>query len=263
MPCIYQSEKLREIIRLLHRMLRIRITFFDMRQVEFSELNVVEMCEFCRRSRLSPAFDELCRTCDEEHLELAKRERTLHIYHCHAGLLEAIVPLYSDKNEYLGAIFFGQIADRDRPPPQMDALMAEIRRADMAEMEMMGNLLKYLGEYICDHELISRPRERWADRLEEYIDRHLDEPLPMKRLSELTGYSASFLSHNFRRAFGLTVKKYIRMKRLQRARRMLAEGRQVRECAFALGYSDEFYFSRDFRKYFGYPPKNVKRREGC
>ena len=42
---------------------------------------------------------------------------------------------------------------------------------------------------------------------------------------------------------------------------MLANGKLVRECAFELGYKDEFYFSRDFKKYFGYAPKYTRKKQ--
>ena len=34
----------------------------------------------------------------------------------------------------------------------------------------------------------------------------------------------------------------------------------VRECAFELGYADEFYFSRDFKKYYGIPPASMRKK---
>ncbi len=43
---------------------------------------------------------------------------------------------------------------------------------------------------------------------------------------------------------------------------MLSGGKLVRECAWLLSYKDEFYFSRDFKKHFGYAPKYHKQYQG-
>ena len=51
---------------------------------------------------------------------------------------------------------------------------------------------------------------------------------------------------------------YVRKKRMEKAVELLKNGRIVRECAFELGYFDEFHFSRDFKRHFGCPPSRFK-----
>ena len=46
---------------------------------------------------------------------------------------------------------------------------------------------------------------------------------------------------------------------MEKALDLLKKDLIVRECAFELGYADEFYFSRDFKKYYGISPSVMKQ----
>ena len=120
-------------------------------------------------------------------------------------------------------------------------------------------LLKYLGEYICKNELLKRCMRPWTIRMEEYIAAHLTQKIMLKDLSLHLGISVSFLSHNIPLEFGMSLKKFIRKKRMEKALVLLKKDMIVRECAFELGYADEFYFSRDFKKYYGFSPAEMKK----
>lgn len=240
------TGELNQIMGLLHRVLDIRITFFDLQQNELDGFDIKEMSEFCRRERRDPAFEQRCVECDQTHLKTAKQTRQMHLYRCHAGLWEGIIPLYDKRQIYLGAIVFGQIADADT---------AQAKMADI------GNLLKYLSEYIGENELIRYRSQSWAASIARYLDEHLAEPVTLAKLAKLTGKSTSFLSHNIPSEFGMTLKAYVRAKRLTKAVELLAAGKIVRECAYLLGYYDEFYFSKEFKRFHGYVPSAVKKSD--
>jgi len=246
-----KTEEMSRIMNLLFRVLDIRITFFDLHASEVESFHIKEMSAFCRRRRKDPEFLARCVECDLTHLAEAKRLRDVHVYHCHAGLLEGIVPLYNRRGVYLGAIVFGQLTDREHPLPG-------IRRSSAEEMRYIGNLLKYLSEYICENELVRQCAKPWSIRLEEYIEQHPAERITLSGLSGMLGKSVSFLSHGIPAEFGMPLKAYIRKKKMEKAREMLLAGTRVKECAFSLGYADEFYFSRDFKRFYGCTPSSLK-----
>jgi AraC-like DNA-binding protein len=76
-----------------------------------------------------------------------------------------------------------------------------------------------------------------------------------------------FNSDYFRRAFrdkiGLTPRKFMEFKRMEKARNMLATGQRVKETAAKLGFSDAYYFSRMFRRHMGASPASYRLRAGA
>jgi AraC-like DNA-binding protein len=184
----------------------------------------------------------------------------VHVYHCHAGLLEGIVPLYDRHSIYLGSIVFGQLRDSEREYPEEDMpLLSRSRRSTRKEMYDIGALLKYSSEYIIENELVQYRSKPWAERLEDYIEAHKAERLTLSHLAAEIGRSTSFLSHNFPLEFGMPLKEYVRQKRMKRAKELLQSGRSVRETAFELGFYDEFHFSKEFKRNFGVPPSSLLR----
>ncbi len=69
---------------------------------------------------------------------------------------------------------------------------------------------------------------------------------------------ASFHTH-FKNITSHTPLQYIKKIRLNKAKDFIAkENYQVNETAYKVGYESVPQFSRDFKKYFGYPPKEAK-----
>ena len=253
------TNEMNRIFELLNGVLKIRITFFDLQSNEVNALNIQESSAFCHKMRRNKDFNLLCEECDRKNLELCKLKRDVHVYHCHAGLLEGMVPLYKYNDIYLGAIVFGQVRDSESPvPDEYRSLTEDLPVSTVENMYKIGALLKYLGEYICENELIKRCRQPWTALFVEYVETHLDQQITLGGVSQAVTRSVSFLAHNIPKEFGMTLKQYVRQKRMLLAEKMLSEGKLVRECAYFLGYKDEFYFSRDFKKYFGYAPKHLK-----
>jgi AraC-like DNA-binding protein len=56
-------------------------------------------------------------------------------------------------------------------------------------------------------------------------------------------------------AFGDTPRRWLRVLRMQRAVELLRDGSNVSETAFCLGYEDPSHFSREFKKGYGFAPK--------
>ena len=53
--------------------------------------------------------------------------------------------------------------------------------------------------------------------------------------------------------------KHFRTMKMKRADELLTQGLNVKETAYALGFSDPNYFSAVFKKYTGYSPTHWKK----
>lgn len=80
-------------------------------------------------------------------------------------------------------------------------------------------------------------------------------------LAQRLGRSLPSLSRSFRRDTGMTLTDFFRLRLVRRAGDLLVlSDRSIREIASELGFEDEHYFSRFFRKASGVPPREWRKR---
>ncbi len=253
MQYIIKNPVLAEVLGLLSKRLGIRITFFDVEGNETADQLSRPRSDFCSERRtLDPEFDRRCVTCDREHLDEGMRKRQAVIYRCHAGLLEGVVPLYNRRGLYLGSLVFGQVA-----PPELKRRRAGVRCGDESELHEIARLLKIVGEYIIQQEMIQLQRPPWVGKVEEYLRDHWQEKITLEKLSRIAGVSPSGLAHGFPREFGLPLRPYLKKWRLERAKALLEDGASNKEAAAATGFYDEFHFSKAFKAEYGVPPSTL------
>jgi non-specific serine/threonine protein kinase len=86
-----------------------------------------------------------------------------------------------------------------------------------------------------------------------------DEGFGVSELAGRMNMSRSNLHRKIKSATGISVSQFIRNARLDKALKLLQEDSlTVAEAAYMTGFRDASYFSRCFRKHFGYPPVEAK-----
>jgi len=88
-----------------------------------------------------------------------------------------------------------------------------------------------------------------------FLGQHAGLGLSPGTVASVAGRPLASLARDFRKQTGLTLNQAIRRAIIQRAKDALVKDeRSVKEIAFSLGFSDEFYFSRYFRNQTGQSP---------
>ena len=94
----------------------------------------------------------------------------------------------------------------------------------------------------------------------EYIRTRGTAMTTVEELAAVRGMTRETFSRKFSAALGMTPKQFLTRTLLNRACALLLRGnRLVREVAFELGFANEFYFSRFFRKQTGIPPHRFRK----
>lgn len=88
---------------------------------------------------------------------------------------------------------------------------------------------------------------------------NLDSPCSLIDLAHQVGTNEAYLKRHFKEVFGNTVFGYLQNIKMNKAREMLADGSSVAEVAHYMGYKYSVHFTRAFKKFFGYPPKEDKQ----
>ncbi|MGG1878847.1 AraC family transcriptional regulator [Paenibacillus cisolokensis] len=97
-------------------------------------------------------------------------------------------------------------------------------------------------------------------RVKEYMNEHYDQDLSMDQLAELADLSPKYFVEVFKKTYGYSAMDYLGQVRMKKAKQlMLGSDSLLKEVAHSVGYKDEFYFSRKFKKAFGLSPSEYMR----
>jgi len=104
------------------------------------------------------------------------------------------------------------------------------------------------------------------DRVIDFVEAHLKENLTLGKLAEVAALSPFHFARSFRLSTGLTPHRYVRARRLERARDMIVSGALIRDVAARAGYKNLGHFREAYRAHFGtgYAVERQSRpRAGC
>lgn len=96
----------------------------------------------------------------------------------------------------------------------------------------------------------------------EYIRQNLHRPITIEELAEIAALNPTYFSNLFSRYMGISPIQYINKRRIEEAQRLLLSGDQtLYQIAAAVGFSDEYYFSRVFKKIVGVAPDHYRKQD--
>jgi AraC-like DNA-binding protein len=101
------------------------------------------------------------------------------------------------------------------------------------------------------HQAIDR---RALLRARDRLDAGLEQTVRSAQLEAVTGLDRYALARQFRRCFGTSPYRYLVMRRLDRARALIAAGTPLCEAALAAGFADQSHLTRHFKRAYGLPP---------
>jgi AraC family transcriptional regulator of arabinose operon len=93
------------------------------------------------------------------------------------------------------------------------------------------------------------------------IERDLHRQLPLAELARLVNLSPSRFAHLFMREMGAAPGRYLRDRRLARARSLLEQSSlSIKEVMARVGVNDPSHFARDFKRRYGASPRTFRAR---
>jgi len=160
---------------------------------------------------------------------------------------------------------------KPRDTSRVEAIFSELceccAHMDAPTLQLAANglLLSLVAEMLAlgKAEFVTVPKsvDREMRMALQYIDEHIGGSLSVEVLARHVGYSATYFTKKFKRAFGVTPTEYIANLRISFAKQYLAAGHMsVQEIAVALGFCDASYFSHFFKSKTGLYPVYYRKQ---
>jgi AraC-like DNA-binding protein len=96
-------------------------------------------------------------------------------------------------------------------------------------------------------------------RVMEFIEAHIDQPMPLERLAAAAAVSPFHFHRQFKRSTGMTPHQYIVQMRTERAKALLSgSDLPLAEVAAQSGFADQSHFTSTFRKTTSMTPRSYR-----
>ncbi|WP_085906321.1 AraC family transcriptional regulator [Kiloniella majae] len=93
-----------------------------------------------------------------------------------------------------------------------------------------------------------------VNRARDFLYENAFRNVRSEELEEITDMDRFALSRHFRRSFGTSPHRFLLMRRLDFARKMIEEAQPLADVAFAVGFADQSHLNRHFKKAYGISP---------
>ena len=198
MNILFDEERLRKLIANLNVLTGLPANILD---PEGRDINLFKgHPPFCRMLNDLPEGHQRCVACDRCKIQHYTAEKGFQFYRCHAGICEAIMPLF-DKKRPLAYLAFGCYLDEtpmeeqwevtrsrlDWYPGGAEALRPaffQFRQYSQRELRAYAETLEALSSYIQLKGMILTAEQTDLQKLELYLDRHYMEKLSLASVSQ-------------------------------------------------------------------------------
>lgn len=144
---------------------------------------------------------------------------------------------------------------------KLSTLAAKEKIADRKIFE--NSFIKSAQHLIKDHatpqpfEVSNTPQ--LLDSLKQYIIDHIDQKIGIDTLAKMAGKDKYGFIRWFKKLTGLTPMHFIIMNRVEKAKKMIKEGKPIVYAALDVGFYDQSHFTNYFKHFTGITPKEYQQ----
>ncbi|OHD78919.1 MAG: hypothetical protein A3J97_10225 [Spirochaetes bacterium RIFOXYC1_FULL_54_7] len=270
------AEEVSKLFGHFTALFNIRIAYFTPDGMELEVGNDRSWCEYCRLLRKELGDEALCLASDRKGRDQAVQSRELVQYRCHGGLVEAVKPLFMEK-ELVGFIMIGQVRvdefisaakeynwNTRFGDQQLQQAWNEVPHHPKARMDHILPLFSSLVDLIISRHMIAVLGRNPLDAILARMEQHPQEQLDVQLVADLIGKSTDRTSHLFTEIYGKSFKALQKEIRMRQAAAWLVESKTlgIKEIAARCGYDDPLYFSRVFHSWYGMSPSSLRSGTG-
>ena len=264
------SDEVQSLLDDFASLLDIRVTFYSLDGEPVRRGKAMSNSTFCTLVQQECRGLSRCLGMDAEMRAEAERSDGVISYRCHAGIQEGLAAVRM-RGRTIGYLMIGQFRVSGELPAELENFppehRAELEKAFFSlplytpeKLAGILGLFRTLIDYITVREFAMLRSDHLRSEIDRYIEKHLDGELRLPNMARTIGRSVSTISQFLRRNYATNFKELVISARIERAERFWKEHPEasVAEASFAAGFSDQFYFSRVFRKRRGIAPARFR-----
>lgn len=275
MNILFNNDELLRLLNNLYTLTGIRANIYDFTGKDICLTD--DHISFCGKINACPEGHARCLACDAQAVKHCTGKDSIYLYRCHAGLCEAIIPIYSDGMP-VAYLAFGQHLDSssmrlqwertratlDWYPGGADALREDffaLRQYTPQQISACSEILKALASYIHLSGMIQTTEYTDLQRLELYLDQHYMEKLSLSTISSALSISRTKLCSLAKKlSGGKTLSHMIAERRVSAAKTLLMRSdAPISAVAESVGITDYNYFTKIFRSVTGTTPSAFRK----
>ncbi|EOU1928969.1 AraC family transcriptional regulator, partial [Clostridium perfringens] len=138
-------------------------------------------------------------------------------------------------------------------------LKGKILKSDNIE-ELINNstiLIDYINQRYIKSKELSYKRE--VNEIIKFIEKNIDKRITLVMVANAVNLNESYLSRIFKSETGKNLMYFINEVKMKKAKELLKQqDTLVKEVANSIGMTDQFYFNRVFKKFYGVSPSKFK-----
>jgi two-component system response regulator YesN len=104
-----------------------------------------------------------------------------------------------------------------------------------------------------------RRKQLLLEQITAYVDANLTKRLTLKQIAEQFGVSVSTVTQLFQKKSQPTFHGFVTQCRMEKARKLIYQGRTLESVGKEVGYQDHSTFYRAFRQTFGMSPREYRK----
>ena len=272
---LFLSDEIQALLDDFAALLEVRVTFFSAAGDDLRRGKAMTNCDYCRCIQDELGQWPRCVSMDQDKRLEALKNRTPITYRCHAGLRECIAQVKL-RGIPAGFVMMGQFRLEGDQMPEIaglsEAQQQRMRKSFDAlpcfteeKLQAILGMLRTLIDYISVRELAVLQGDRLKSEIDKYIEKHITEDIKLPEMARKLGRSVSSISQFLRKNYHTTFKSMVLESRLRQAEIFWKKhpDATVAETAFAVGFKDQFYFSRVFHRLRGMPPGKFRESTGA
>lgn len=275
MNILFHNDELLQLLNNLYTLTGIRANIYDFTGKDICLTD--DHISFCSKINACPEGHARCLACDAQAVKHCNGKDSIYFYRCHAGLCEAIIPIYSDGMP-VAYLAFGQHLDstsmhlqweRTRAtlnwypggPEALEEDFFALRQYTPQQISACAEILKALASYIHLSGMIQTAEYTDLQRLELYLDQHYTEKLSLSTISSALNISRTKLCSLAKKlSGGKTLSHMIAERRVAAAKTLLIKSdTPISTVAESVGITDYNYFTKIFRSVTGTTPSSFRK----